>query len=143
GHLVFRERASGLAYAGDLVAGEGTILIDPADAGDMAAYLASLERIAAIAPRALIPAHGPVITAPEALLRRYIDHRRMREDKILAAVGDQTIDLPALLARVYDDTPRALWPLAERSLEAHLGKLVAEGRLHRDGSAIRRGGGAG
>jgi len=138
GHLVFCERRSGLAYAGDLVAGTGTILIDPEDDGDMRAYLASLERVAAAQPTALVPAHGPVLDDPQGCLRRYRAHRLMREERVLAAVSGEWRDLSAVLAEAYSDTPPALWPLAARSLEAHLRKLAAEGRVLREPAAAGR-----
>ena len=138
GHLVYSERRTGLMYAGDMVAGVGTILIDPEDGGDMIAYLASLERMAAARPGALIPAHGPVQNDPEGVLRRYRAHRMMREDRVLAAIQDAPRDLSAVLADAYADTPEALWPLAARSLEAHLRKLVAEGRVRRLGPSVAR-----
>lgn len=138
GHLVFCERRSGLAYAGDLVAGTGTILIDPEDDGDMVAYLASLERVAAARPTALVPAHGPVLDDPQGCLRRYRAHRLMREERVLAAIPGEWRDLSAVLAEAYSDTPPALWPLAARSLEAHVRKLAAEGRVRRSGAAVLR-----
>jgi glyoxylase-like metal-dependent hydrolase (beta-lactamase superfamily II) len=138
GHLVYTERRTGLAYAGDMVAGVGTILIDPEDDGDMIAYLASLERMAAAKPRALVPAHGPVLDDPQAVLRRYRAHRLMREDRVLAAIHAAPRDLSGVLAEAYADTPEALWPLAMRSLEAHLRKLVAEGRVRRLGDSLAR-----
>lgn len=138
GHLVYRELQTGLAYAGDMVAGIGTILIDPEDDGDMIAYLASLERMAAAGPRALVPAHGPVLTDPQEVLRRYRAHRLMREDRVLAAIQEVPRDLSAVLADAYADTPEALWPLAARSLEAHLRKLVVEGRVRRQGALVAR-----
>ncbi|MEZ4385184.1 MAG: MBL fold metallo-hydrolase [Nannocystaceae bacterium] len=137
GHLVLREKSTGIAYAGDLVAGEGTILIDPEDDGDMGEYLRSLRRVADLGLRALIPAHGPVITSPGELLARYITHRLMREAKLVAALDGGPLPRQELLARVYDDAPRYLWPLADRSLEAHIRKLEGEGRLHRHGGVIR------
>jgi ribonuclease/clavin/mitogillin len=138
GHLVFFEQRSGLAYAGDLVAGTGTILIDPEDDGDMIAYLASLERVAAAQPLALVPAHGPVLDDPQACLRRYLAHRLMREERVLAAVSTAGRAVSAVLAEAYSDTPPALWPLAARSLEAHLRKLEVEGRVRRSDSEVRR-----
>ena len=138
GHLVLHERQSGVAYAGDLVAGEGTILVDPSDDGDMAAYLASLRQIAELAPRLLIPSHGPVIADPVAHLRRTIEHRQMREDRVMAALHAGPRALDDLLAEVYADAPRALWPLARLALEAHLKKLVDEGRVLRDADALRQ-----
>lgn len=133
GHLVFHEQRTGIAYAGDLVAGQGTILIDPSDGGDMAAYLDSLARVGAARPTALVPAHGPVIADPQACVARYITHRRQREDRVLAALGAGRAHISDILAGAYADTPREIWWLAERSLEAHLRKLVAEGRVVREG----------
>jgi endoribonuclease LACTB2 len=138
GHLVYLERSSGLAYAGDMVAGVGTILIDPADDGDMIAYLASLERVAAARPKALVPAHGPVLDDPQEVLRRYRAHRLMREDRIWSAIHATPRDLSAILAEAYADTPEVLWPLAARSLEAHLRKLDVEGRVRRLGATVVR-----
>lgn len=132
GHLVFFEERTGIAHAGDLVAGIGTILIDPGDGGDMSAYLDSLAHLAAAAPAALVPAHGPVITAPRACIDRYLIHRRQREVRVLAALHAGARRVPELLATAYADTPREIWWLAERSLEAHLRKLEAEGRVVRE-----------
>lgn len=137
GHLVFRERRSGIAHAGDLVAGEGTVLIDPGDGGDMAAYLASLDRVGALGLRALVPAHGAVQRDPAALLRHYVAHRLMREHKVLGAIGAGGATEGEILARAYDDTPVALWPLAIRSMAAHLAKLAREGRVEQRGDQWR------
>ena len=138
GHLVFRERKTGLAYAGDMVAGEGTILIDPSDAGDMGQYLESLRRLGESGCSALVPSHGQVLTDPTAVVEHYIEHRLMRENKVLAALGHGPQTAEELLARAYDDTPQMLWPLAARSLEAHLRKLEREKRVDRDDVMITR-----
>lgn len=132
GHLCFE--LGGATIAGDMVAGIGTILIDPSE-GDMALYLASLERLLARPPAVLLPAHGPPIPDGPAKLREYLAHRRMREDRVLAALSDTPATLTELLPTSYGDTPRVLWPLAERSLRAHLDKLVREGRAHHDDDA--------
>ena len=125
GHLVF-ERGD-VAIAGDMVAGLGTILIDP-DEGDMAAYLASLERMRARDERLLLPAHGPPIRDGAAKLTEYLSHRRMREQRVIDALAGAPKTLAQLVETVYADTPRVLWGLAERSLLAHLAKLVREDR---------------
>ncbi len=125
GHLCFA--VGDATIAGDMVAGLGTILIDP-DEGDMAVYLASLERLLARAETTLLPAHGGPITDGHGKLREYLSHRRMREAKVLAALDDAPRTASELVAVAYDDTPRMLWRLAERSLLAHLVKLEREGR---------------
>jgi glyoxylase-like metal-dependent hydrolase (beta-lactamase superfamily II) len=133
GHLCFHDPASGALIAGDMVAGVGTILIDPSE-GDMQVYLASLERMAALAPRALLPAHGGVIADAIGKLREYVAHRLMREGKVLAAlVAAGRATARALVPVAYADTPPPFWGLAERSLVAHLVKLEREGRARRDG----------
>jgi endoribonuclease LACTB2 len=125
GHLCF---AAGRAIiAGDMVAGLGTILIDPSE-GDMAVYLASLERLLAMPAMTLLPAHGPAITDGHGKLREYLAHRRLRESKVEAALRDEPRALAELVGEAYSDTPRALWGLAERSLLAHLVKLARERR---------------
>lgn len=137
GHLVYLERRSGIAHAGDMVAGKGTILIDPSDSGDMTKYLDSLERLALIGAEALVPAHGPVLRDPVGVCRQLVEHRKMRERKVVAAIGTEGGTVGEVLARAYDDTPMLLWPLAARSLEAHLVKLVREGRVERTGDQVR------
>lgn len=135
GHLCFE--VGGATIAGDMVAGIGTILIDP-DEGDMAAYLASLERLRARPPAMLLPAHGPPIADGAGKLTEYLAHRRMREERVLAALTDAPRLARDLLETAYADTPRALWPLAERSLRAHLVKLVREGLARDDAGRFAR-----
>lgn len=128
GHLCFIDEATGTAIVGDMVAGIGTILVEPGE-GDMGLYLDSLRRLRALAPSALLPSHGPVIGGAEHKLTEYIEHRLGREAKVVAALVARAADLPALLERVYDDVPPPVRAtLGRLSLLAHLDKLVAEGR---------------
>jgi len=133
GHLCFLEERSRVLVAGDMVASVGTIIVEPID-GDMQLYLASLERMKTLAPSMLIPAHGDTIRAPIEKLDAYIAHRLMRERKVLDALAHEGRARPVdLVPLAYDDAPRSVWPLAERSLEAHLIKLEREGRAARRG----------
>jgi glyoxylase-like metal-dependent hydrolase (beta-lactamase superfamily II) len=126
GHLCFEHGAASIV--GDMVAGLGWILIDPVE-GNMADYLRSLEQLLARPPVTLLPAHGPMIADGPSKLREYIRHRTLREDRVLAALAGKQADVAALLPEVYADTPKLLWPLAERSLRAHIDKLVREHRV--------------
>jgi glyoxylase-like metal-dependent hydrolase (beta-lactamase superfamily II) len=125
GHLCFA--VGDAILAGDMVAGIGTILIEPRE-GDMAVYFASLERLLARPQHTLLPAHGPALADGHGKLREYLSHRRMREAKVAAALRDEPRSLGELVADAYNDTPRAVWPLAERSMLAHLIKLAHEHR---------------
>jgi glyoxylase-like metal-dependent hydrolase (beta-lactamase superfamily II) len=139
GHLCFVEEGSRAMIAGDMVASVGTILVEPGD-GDMTLYLASLRRMADLAPSVLLPAHGEPITDALGKLEGYVAHRLWRESKVLDALGEASgpLDLATLVARVYDDVSPAIWPLATGSLEAHLLKLEAEGRARRTGGGWER-----
>jgi glyoxylase-like metal-dependent hydrolase (beta-lactamase superfamily II) len=133
GHLCLADAASGALVAGDMVASVGTIIIEPADGGDMRAYLDSLARLRARDARCLLPAHGPPIDDPAAKLDFYRRHRLEREARVLAALGRDPRPLLALVPPAYPDVPPAIYGLAARSLLAHLLKLEAEGRARRSG----------
>ena len=130
GHVCLLEEASRTLVVGDMVASVGTILIAPGD-GDMRVYLEQLARLAALDATLALPAHGDPIDAPSALFQRYIDHRLMREAKVLTALSQQSASVSAadLVMAVYDDVAPAIWGIAQMSLEAHLEKLVLEGRV--------------
>ncbi|HSB19528.1 MAG TPA: MBL fold metallo-hydrolase [Anaeromyxobacteraceae bacterium] len=135
GHLVFHDERSGALVAGDMVSSLSTIVIDPPE-GDMARYLASLEQLRALGPRTLYPAHGPPAPDGPAKLEEYVAHRRMREEKVLAALASPGT-LAEVTARAYDDTPAAALPIAARSCLASLEKLRAEGRAREERGAWR------
>lgn len=124
GHLAFADRRWGHVAAGDLVSGVSTILVDP-DEGDMGAYYASLERLIALAPPGVVPAHGPPMQGA-GLLVGTLAHRKDREAKVKEALAKGVTDVDAMLPFVYGDTDPALWPLARRNLLAHLVLLEEE-----------------
>jgi glyoxylase-like metal-dependent hydrolase (beta-lactamase superfamily II) len=134
GHLCFTDEASQIMIAGDMVASVGTIIVEPTD-GDMLLYLESLRKMSALEPAGLLPAHGELIQQPQAILNYYIEHRLMREAKVLAAL--EARGKPSrprhLVAEAYADTPKHLWPLALQSIEAHLIKLERESRVTKEG----------
>jgi glyoxylase-like metal-dependent hydrolase (beta-lactamase superfamily II) len=127
-HLCFWLPEAGTVFAGDLVAGEGYIVVDPPD-GDMTQYLDSLGRVRDLGAKSIRPGHGPLIDAPAAYLDSYIAHRFEREAKVLGSLGTQSRTVAELLPVVYDDTPEAMYPIAARSLVAHLEKLAREGKV--------------
>jgi len=130
-HLCLHDRARRILVVGDMVASVGTILIEP-EGGDMATYLAELERLAGLGAALALPAHGAPIPDPSALFRFYVAHRLARETKIAGALDALGAgDLDELVARAYDDVAPAVWPIAKLSLEAHLVKLAKDGRATR------------
>jgi len=134
-HLAFYEETSRTICSGDLVSTLVTVVIDPPD-GNMRDLLSSVERIRALAPTTLIPAHGPPSRGVEHLLRNLIEHRNAREARILRALQEGPMSEEDLLVEVYRDTPGAPASLAARTLEAHLEKLVLEGRVRRESGRV-------
>ena len=127
-HLAFRLE-SGAVLVGDHVLGRGTSVVTHPE-GDVVAYLESLRRVHDLGPSALYCGHGPELTEnPGAVLEYYLAHRAYREQQLLAALagGPHTVD--ELVAAIYADVPRNVWPAAAQSTRATLGKLVAEGRV--------------
>jgi glyoxylase-like metal-dependent hydrolase (beta-lactamase superfamily II) len=138
GHLCLFDDDAGTAIVGDMVASEGTILIEPRD-GDMQTYLLQLERLIGLSAQVALPAHGEPIDNPTALFQYYVAHRLSREAKVLAAVEtaqESSCSIEALVPVAYADTPRMLWPIAALSLEAHLIKLEREGRVEKRASGL-------
>lgn len=137
GHVCLYDEQERAIVVGDMVASVGTILIAPGD-GDMRAYLEQLDRLAALNARVALPAHGEPIDEPSVLFRRYVEHRLMREGKVLAAIAkraEQGATAEQIVPEAYDDVPAAAWPIARLSVQAHLEKLVAEGRVRAGGDA--------
>lgn len=129
-HICFWDEGRRLLFTGDHVMSGSTVVIAPPD-GDMAAYLASLQRVGDLRPDALAPAHGPLLTDPDAYIQHYVDHRLAREASVaaaLAAAGAAGADTEALVRAVYVDVPAFLHPVARFSVWAHLRKLAAEGK---------------
>ena len=131
-HLVFFEETSRTLIAGDVVSGLGTVVIAPPD-GNMADYVASLERIRGLQALVLVPGHGAPNRGADRLLAALLEHRRVREGMVLRAMEGGPLDEEALRVRVYADTPDAAPELAAKTLRAHLEKLEGEGRVRQRG----------
>lgn len=105
-------------FCGDLAMAWSSTLISPPD-GDLGDYLRSLDRVAGLAPRALIPTHGAPIADPLPRLAQLARHRRDRSAQILAALRAAPGDAEGLARRIYD-VPPPLLPAAARNVLAHL-----------------------
>jgi glyoxylase-like metal-dependent hydrolase (beta-lactamase superfamily II)/8-oxo-dGTP pyrophosphatase MutT (NUDIX family) len=126
GHISLVDTATRAAVVGDMVAGQGTILIDPPE-GDMAEYLRQLARLRDLPVRAVYPAHGPPLPDGPSALTTVLDHRSMRERRVQTALSTVGRTLEEIAADAYADTPTALPYLGERSTLAILEKLRGEG----------------
>jgi glyoxylase-like metal-dependent hydrolase (beta-lactamase superfamily II) len=133
-HLCFLLEQERALISGDNVLGVGTTVI-PAQSGDLAQYMDSLERLLAEQPTRIYPAHGPCIEDGPGKIQEYIDHRLARDDQILAAVASGAHAVPAIVEIVYAGYPKALHAAAGQSVTSHLVKLEREGRVVRSRKA--------
>lgn len=128
-HLCLVLEEDGLLFSGDHILNGSTTVVDPPD-GDMTAYLDSLDRLAAacdaVGIEFILPAHGHVLGFPRQAIAKLKAHRLQREAKIVAAMRarpDGTLQDWVELA--YDDVPPRMWPVAQRSLLAHVQRIEA------------------
>jgi glyoxylase-like metal-dependent hydrolase (beta-lactamase superfamily II) len=113
-------------FTGDHVMGWSTTVVFPPD-GDMAAFMASLDKLRKRNDRIYFPAHGPPVTNPQQYVRGLIGHRLQREKQILRLVGEQPRDIPDIVANAYPGLDPRLVTAAGGSVLAHLLDLEQRG----------------
>jgi len=126
-HICLWNAATHELYGGDMVVLGTTIMIPAGTGGGLRAYLASLERIAALAPVRIYSGHGPVIDDPLQLIADYIAHRRLRDEQVAACLRDGVTDPELMLARIYPDLSPSLKTAALATIDAHIEKLREDG----------------
>ena len=125
--------AGGVLFSGDLILGQGSSIVGPRDfGGSLRDYMNSLERLREHEIELILPGHGPQIDDPGAKIDQYVEHRLMRERRLIAALARGERSRARLLAEVWDDVPEPLRPAAEVAMRAHLEKLGDEGRMPAD-----------
>lgn len=130
-HLCFALDESSALFTGDHVMGWSTSVILPPD-GNMADYMASLDRLYQRTDRVYYPAHGPAVTNPQQLVRHMMGHRRQRERQILRLLESAPAAIPELVASMYKGVDRRLWAGAGQSVLAHLLDLQERGVVTRE-----------
>ncbi|HTI66404.1 MAG TPA: MBL fold metallo-hydrolase [Caulobacteraceae bacterium] len=127
-HVAYALAEENALFPGDHVMGWSTTVISPPD-GDMADYLASLEKVRARGFSTLWPTHGPPITEVEPFLAAYREHRLERERQILGQLAAGRGRIAQMVPAMYAAVSPRLHPAAAHSVWAHLIKLVREGRV--------------
>jgi recombination protein RecT len=126
-HVCLVLEEDGLLFSGDHILNGSTTVVDPPD-GDMNAYLDSLDKLDAACEAGgidfILPAHGYVIGSARAAIAHLKAHRLKREAKIASAMKKLPDGTPEdWLALAYDDVPQRMWPVAARSLAAHVARI--------------------
>ena len=127
-HLCFAWRDA--LFSGDHVMGWSTTVVVPPD-GDMAAYMASLDKLRKRDDRVYYPAHGPAVTNPAQYVRHLVGHRLQREKQILGLVREKVRPIPDIVANAYPGLDPRLTAAAGGSVFAHLLDLEQRGLVER------------
>ncbi len=126
-HLAFLLEEERVLFSGDLIVGEGTVVIGRD--GELDEYLRSLESLLPLDLQLILPGHGPTITDPRARIEGYIAHRHEREREILDAIAAEISTINEIVEEIYADVDPRLYPAAAQSVDAHLRKLVRDRRV--------------
>ncbi len=136
-HLCFALPEANALFSGDHVMGWSTTIVSPPD-GDMAAYMASLDKLMQRDDRIYYPAHGDPVENPRRLVRGMMGHRKQREGQIMRLLRDAPRSIPVMVTAMYIGIDPRLFPAAERSVLAHLidlrdrGLVIAQGDMLSD-----------
>jgi glyoxylase-like metal-dependent hydrolase (beta-lactamase superfamily II) len=133
-HVCWALEEENALFSGDHVMGWSTTVVSPPD-GDMGAYYASLDKVAARAFQRLWPTHGPPVTDVEPFLAAYKAHRLAREAQVLEQLTQGRERIAQMVPAIYADVDPRLHPAAAQSMLAHLIHLVRTGDVLCDGPA--------
>ena len=131
-HLCFALEQEKALFTGDHVMGWSTTVVAPPD-GDMADYMASLQKLMVRDDAVYHPTHGEPVTDPQRFVKHLIGHRRQRETQVLRAIGEGLVTIPQMVAAMYAMVDKRLHPAAGLSVLAHLIDLEQRGRVARAG----------
>ena len=132
-HLCFALVGKRTMFTGDHVMGWNTTVIAPPE-GDLAQFLASLERLMQRHDKMFLPGHGGRIQTPQRVVKAYIMHRKWREQTILACLEDGICTVPRIVARLYGTLDAGLKGAAALSVLAHLEYLIDRDLVAADGA---------
>jgi glyoxylase-like metal-dependent hydrolase (beta-lactamase superfamily II) len=129
-HAVFYSPEERALFTGDVILGEGTVVIAP-PGGAMRPYQRTLARLAEQFPDAqrIYGGHGPAVEDAQAKIAEYIAHRRTREAELIAALHGSAKTIPELVVQIYGEARSMLWPAMARQMLAYIMALQDEGRV--------------
>lgn len=130
--LSFHLPADRAVLTGDTILGRGTTVVAHPD-GRLGDYLDSLRRLRSLtvddSVHIVLPGHGPVLDDAQGAVEYYLAHRATRLAQVETAVEDGYRTPPLVVAHVYADVDRSLWPAAELSVRAQLDYLEEHGLI--------------
>lgn len=95
----------------------------------MGPYISSLRKLKGVGLQRLLPGHGDEMDNPDEVIDWYLAHRLQRHEQVLKSVNEGSRTVMEVVENVYADVDTSLYPLAARSVRAHLALLSDEGRI--------------
>ena len=131
GSMCYLLQPDNVLFSGDCVLSRGTTAVHLDQGGDMAAYVASLQKLADQNANLLLSFHGTPVTDPAAKLAELIEHRNSRDQSILECLRDGVTEVDAMRERLYGaaNLEEWRWNAAREQIIAHLIKLTGEGAV--------------
>ncbi|GLX50147.1 MBL fold metallo-hydrolase [Streptomyces hygroscopicus subsp. hygroscopicus] len=130
--LSFHLPADRAVLTGDTILGRGTTMVAHPD-GRLGDYLDSLRRLRSLTVddgvHTVLPGHGPVLEDAQGAVEFYLAHRAHRLAQVETAVENGHRTAAQVVAHVYADVDRSLWPAAELSVRAQLEYLGEHGLI--------------
>ena len=126
-HVCYYMARDRVMFTGDTVLGGSSTTVQ-----DLADYMSSLEKLSRYRVEVVCPGHGPVASGPRGarLIPWYIRHRNEREQQVIGALQKGIEDVADMVRDIYPkNLNRGLRQAAGRNVQAHLAKLVKEGRV--------------
>ncbi len=126
--ICFHMGEGGILFTGDHIVGFGTSVID-VPGGDVAQYLDSLKKLLGLRISLICPGHGPLVREPERKIKELIAHRLEREQQVLSILEQGERSVAELVSDIYPELDQRLSELANKQIQAHLSKLVQDGKV--------------
>ena len=123
-------------FTGDTVMGTGSSVVNPGE-GDMSLYLQTLAKFLRYDPAVIYPGQGPVVKEPRAKINWLMQHRREREEQIVALLAQAPSSIDQMVATLYTGLNERLLHLAKNQVRSHLIKLEKEDKVVAQGDAYR------
>ncbi len=125
-HICLELGGEPVLFSGDHVMAWNTTVIIPPE-GNMAAYLASLQKLLGGNYERFMPGHGGQARTPDRLVKAYLMHRKWRETAVLDQIREGNTTIAQLLPLLYPNAGPDLLPAASLSILAHAEHLCEQG----------------
>jgi glyoxylase-like metal-dependent hydrolase (beta-lactamase superfamily II) len=136
GSMAIFIRETRALFTGDNVMGTGSSVVNPGE-GEIVLFLQTMDKFLRYDPAVIYPGQGPVVSDPRAKINALIQHRKDREQQIIALLRETPRNVEQIVAALYASVKEGVQHLARNQVISHLIKLEKEARVAVDGTIYR------